>query len=280
MPHAMHAFGAFAATIFAALPADAEPFIGQFELKTLESEPGRFEFQSQNAWTAGQPRRRIVDAAGGFELDDNAVVRARHALELEAGFTARIKMRVGVEFEQERLDEPASLDEANAFDDLRLTEVGAEIIAVLVPREGDGIGLGVVVEIESAVEGEEGNQLLLGPIVEFRSGRWFAAAVPMVVRADAVDHKWDFAYATQLACAFSPRWSLALEGYGTVERLGSTGRPSQSTQLFGDFDQHRLGPVLYYSHEDIALTIGAGVLAGLNANTADRTLKLSFELEF
>jgi hypothetical protein len=38
--------------------ARAEPFIGQFELKTLENAPGRFEFQSQNEWSWAQPRGR------------------------------------------------------------------------------------------------------------------------------------------------------------------------------------------------------------------------------
>jgi hypothetical protein len=295
--------------------AKAEPFIGQFELKTLESAPGRFEFQSQNAWSWSQPARQIDgDELNGVLFDENAVIRARYALELEMGFTRRLKMRLGVEFERERFDEPETSEQANDFDDLSLTEVGAELIAVIALREGDGPGLGVVAEIEGPTDQEEPNNLIIGPIIEFQSGRWFAAAVPMAVRAfggdaedgDEIDNKWDFAYALQLMHTFSDAWTLALEGYGTVDRLGSTGRPSEAAQLFGDFDQHRLGPILYYTHdfggskriarptslaaslsgaeekqkEGTALTIGFGLLAGLNENTPEHTLKLSIEVEF
>lgn len=293
-------------------PAAAEPFIGQFELKNLESAPGSFEFQSQNAWSWGLPPRRIASDVDGIEFDDNEITRARYALELEMGLTSILKMRVGIEFEQERFDEPATVQQANSFDELSLTEVGAELIAVLVPREGDGAGFGVVAEVEGPLDQEDSNTLVLGTIVEFQSARWFAAAVPMLVHdfggdtqdGERVDDKWDFAYAAQLAFALSESWSLALEGYGTVERLGSTGHPSDAAELFGDFNQHRLGPVLYYTHDSggarserstgtsalrpadregaasMTLSVGVGLFAGLNDDTADHTLKLSIEVDF
>ena len=294
-------------------PAGAEPFIGQFELKNLESEPGMYEFQSQNAWSWDQPPRQVASGTDGLEFDENAVVRQRHALELEMGLTHSVKMRVGVEFEKERLDEPAGIEQANDFGSLELTEVGAEVIVVVAPREGDGGGLGMVAELEGPADQEESNNLTLGPILEFQSGRWFAAAVPMFVYAfggdtekgEEVDDKWDFAYATQITYTFSDTWALALEGYGTVDRLGNSGNPSEATELLGDFDQHRAGPVLYYTsslgnprgpgqrvpgsalaagsgeeEEGATLTIGLGLLAGLNGNTPDQTLKLSIEVDF
>jgi hypothetical protein len=293
-------------------PARAEPVIGQFELKTLESAPGAFEFQSQNAWSWGQPPRQIEgDGLNGVEADENAVIRARYALELEMGFTTFLKMRVGVEFEQERFDEPATIEQANDFDELKLAEVGAEFVAILLPRHGDGAGVGVVAEIEGPVDQEESNNLVLGPIVEFQSGRWLLAAVPMGVHAfggdaeegEKIDDKWDFAYAAQLMYTFSENWSLALEGYGTIERLENTGHPSESAERFGDFDQHRVGGVLYYTYdfggsqrlqpmasgsafhapqedEGASLTVGIGLLEGLNENTPDHTLKLSIEVQF
>ncbi len=298
---------------FVLASARAEPVIGQFELKTLDSAPGAFEFQSQNAWSWGQPLRQIASDPAGIEVDENAVIRARYALELEMGFTNFLKMRVGIEFEKERLDDPASNGQANDFDALKLADVGAEFVAILIPRHGDGAGLGVVAEIEGPVDHKESNNLTLGPIVEFQSGRWFAAAVPMAVYAfggdhlegEPVDDKWDFAYAAQLMYRFSGSWSLALEGYGTAERIGSTGRPPQAAQLFGDFNQHRAGAVLYYTYdfgsaqeieamtpgsallrdtgeeeEGKSMTVGLGLLEGLNENTPDHTLKLSIEVHF
>lgn len=286
---------AFAA-LLAAAPCGAEPFVGQFELKTLESDRGRFEFQSQNAWSRGQPARRIADGPDGLLFDENAVTRERYALELEAGFSRRLKMRVGTEFERERIEDPDGVLHANDFGELDLAELGVEVIAVLAPREGDGAGLGVVVEFERPVDGKEPSHLVIGPIVEFESGPWFAAAVPMLVYAfggdtedgELTDDKWDFGYAAQLTYTWAARWAFAVEAYGTVERLGGTGRPSEAARRFGDFDQHRMGPVLYYTRgvgggaarEPLDLTVGLGLLAGLNGNTPDDTLKLSVELEF
>jgi hypothetical protein len=289
--------------------ATAEPAIGQFELKTLECAPGLLEFQSQNAWSWGHPERQIDSDGSELVFDENSVVRQRHALELEFGFTSSVKMRVGIEFEKERIEQPPTIERANDFDDLELTEYGAELVAIFVPRQGDGAGLGFVAEYEGPTDGDETSALNLGPIIEFQSGPWFAAAVPMLVHdfggdpeeGEKTDDKWDFAYAAQLMYIVSPAWSLALEGYGTVERIASTGHPSEAAQTFGDFDQHRIGPVFYYTHllggsspeilspawssdedesEKTSLNIGLGFLAGLNENTPDWTLKLSIEVDF
>ena len=273
------------ACCFAWQVVGAEPVIGQFELKTLESEPGAFEFQSQNAWSSGHPARQVAsDDTGELVFDENAVVRQRHALELEAGLTSLLKMRVGIEFEKERFEEPQTLEQANGFDDLQLTEFGAELIAILVPRDQEGGSLGVVMEFERPLDDEEPDVLVVGSILEFLSGRWFAAAIPMAVRTFGQgDNKWDFGYAAQLAYSFSQSWSLALEGFGTVERLADSGHPSPSAQLFGDFDQHRAGAVLYHVaglQGDMSLNVGIGLLAGLNRHTPDRTLKLSIEVDF
>lgn len=267
--------------------ADAEPVIGQFELKTLASEPGALEFQSQNAWSWDHPSRQVTnDAMGQPVFDENAAIRQRHALELEIGLTSALKTRVGVEFEKERFDEPATLEQANAFDELQLTQIGIELIAVVVPRHGEGSGFGIVAEFERPWDDAEPDNLLLGSIVEFRSESWFFAAVPMVVRSfggdSDNDDKWDFAYATQLTYDLSERWLLAFEGYGTVERL-------ESAHSFPDYNQHRAGAVLYYTHDvgsrgamkdECSLSVGLGLLEGLNDNTADHTLKLSIEIDF
>lgn len=282
--------------------ASADPFIGQFELKTLESAPGSFEFQSQNAWASGQPQRKIeIEDGGEILMDENSLFRARYALELEMGFTKAVKMRVGVELEDERIDDPTTLDAANDFEGLKLEEIGAEIVAVLIPRDGDGAGLGLVVELEGPIDQEGPNSFIAGPIVEYQAGAWFLAAVPMVVRAfsgasddEPTDDKWDFAYAAQLRRVLSDQWAVALEGYGTVERLGDSGRPSESALRFGDANQHRLGPVVYYERplagrgrdasaddDDAAtLTIGVGILEGLTSDTPDHTIKLSLEVDF
>jgi hypothetical protein len=275
--------------------ADAGPAVGQFELKTLESEPGMLEFQSQNAYSWGQPHRQTkADPSDPAELeyDDNTIIRQRHALEMEMGLTRYLKARIGIEFEKERVDEPGSVYDANSFDALKLSEVGAEVIGILKRREGDGWGLGVVVEIEKPIEGSESTDVNMGPIIEIAKGPWLFAAVPSLVHffggddndSGNVDDKWDFAYAVQLEYQISETWTFSLEAYGTVDRVFGSGNPSESDLIFGDFDQHRIGPILYYNFKPAPdgpeVAIGSGILAGLNNNTPDATLKLSVEVEF
>lgn len=275
--------------------AQAEPFIGQFELKTLTTEPGAIELQSQNAWAWDQPTRRVTtNEEGELLVDENSAFRERYALEAEIGLAPRLKMRVGIEGENEWVDDPASPSQAGEFAGLDIGEAGAEVIAVLLEREADGFGLGMVAEVEGPFDQEEPNHLTLGTIFEYQTGAWLFAAVPMAVRAfggdtepgEVRDEKWDFAYAVQLQRKISEQLSIALEGYGTVERIGNSGHPSEAAQTFGDAQQHRLGPVTYFSHEWGAgeetkeLTIGLGWLKGLTSETADHTAKLSIEFDF
>ena len=273
--------------------ASAGPFIEEFELKTLTTEPGAIELQSQNAWAWDQPSRRTaVNEDGEFIADENSVFRERYALEVEVGLAERLKMRVGIEGENERVDDPTSAANADDFAGLEVNEIGAEVIAVLLERPAEGFGLGLVAEIEGPFDQEEPNHLTLGTILEYQVGAWLFAAVPMAVRAfggetepgEPRDEKWDFAYAVQLQRTLNQQWTIALEGYGTVERIGSSGHRSEASEMFGDAEQHRLGPVAYFSHEwgddPMELTIGIGLLEGLSSETADHTLKLSIDLDF
>lgn len=308
-----------AATGFALLAlgcgAAAEPAIPQFELKDLDNEVGRIEFQSQNAHSFGQPRRRfLATEPGEVAYDDNAVVRQRHALEIEMTVSRFHRMRLGIEYENERIDDPPSPSLADAYTGLDLTEVAIESVFILKPLAGDGIGFGALVEYEHPLAPGELNSVVMGPIVQAQWGAWSATANLFLVKhfgngertAEGVerDDKWDFAYAAQLMYRASERWALAVEGYGTIDRLGASGAPTGGALLFGDHDQHRLGPIVYYTFgldagakgrtvkgvateddggddaDEVEVTIGVGALIGLNDNTPDATLKWSVEVEF
>lgn len=309
---------AAAAFAWSVVPASAGPAIGQFELKDLDAEPGSVEFQSQNAHSWGQPRRKVAegDEDGELILDDNSVVRQRHALELEAAFTHFLRMRLGIEFEKERFEEPDDIASANAFDHLKLDEIAIEIVTIFarVPESG-GIGFGALAEFEAPIEGDELNTIIFGPIVEAKFGPWGAIGNLTFVHSfgngdrtgtEPADKKWDLAYATQVSYRVSDTWMLALEGYGTFDRLGDSGTPGEEREAFGDHDLHRAGPLVYYSFssprgapsepqtdaaglpisEDdddetgMETTVGVGLLFGLNENTPDHTLKWSIEVEF
>lgn len=292
------------------------PAVNQFEVKDLESGPGELQFQSQNAISFHQPRRAVREPEPGeFAFDDNTVTRERYALEMQMGITTWLRTRLGVEFEKERLEDPGNVARANAFDDLRLTGIALEGVFVLVPVKKEGVGLGLLAEYDHAIRGGA-SQFYIGPIVQAVSGPWTALANLLLVQhSGSPDRKRDFAYAAQLQYTFSPTWGLALEGYGTIDRLGNSGTRSPQAALFGDFDQHRLGPVVYYRfHPDgmaapslkinansvkglrkdddddapesgtdrdgPSVSIGVGMLFGLNANTPGQTLKLSLEYNF
>lgn len=299
----------------------AGPAINQFELKDLEAEPGKVEFQSQNAHSWGQPGRKVEREGGELVYDDNSVVRQRHALELEMSLSHFFRLRVGIEYEKERLEEPADFASANDFDSLKLEEVAIEGVAIFsrVPDSG-GVGVGMLAEFQHPLEAGELNSIVFGPILEARFGPWGAVGNLTFVNyfgggeegvdAEPADKKWDLAYAGQVYYQASETWTFALEAYGTFDRLGNSGTPGDEREAFGDHDQHRIGPLIYYSFssgdrqglggvsqvrssadgddgqggdnddEGIEVTIGTGLLFGLNENTPDTTLKWSVEVEF
>ncbi|MEQ1694937.1 MAG: hypothetical protein ABL901_03760 [Hyphomicrobiaceae bacterium] len=313
-----------AGAIAAVIPAAAGPAIGQFETKDLESDPGEMQFQSQNAISFGQPKRHIKQPAPDeLAFDDNSVTRERYALEMQMSIATWFRTRVGVEFEKERLDDPGSVARANAFENLNLTGVAIEGVFILVPVKDNGIGIGLLTEYDAAVRGG-GSLFSAGPIIQAVAGPWTALANLLVVQhmgsADPTgltppDRKRDFAYAAQLQYTYSPAWALALEAYGTVDRIGNSGTRSDENRLFGNFDQHRIGPVVYYRFDphgsagnvksakasvthvgqDVgdgkpdakddddkksSVSVGLGLLFGLNKNTPAESLKLSVEYNF
>jgi len=151
----------------------AGPSIGQFEIKQVETEAGDIEFQSQNAYSWGQPRTRLRETAPGeFIYDENTVVEARNALELEVSWTNWLRMRVGIEFEKERIDDPDTPGQADAFDSIKLDEYAAEAVVVLLPIDGDGFGVAWLTEFEKPVENAEPMTLIMGPLIEAQQGHW------------------------------------------------------------------------------------------------------------
>ena len=303
-------------------PAFSGPAINQFEVKDLQSSPGDFEFQSQNAWSTRQPQRRsVVTVPGEALFDDNTVIKQREALEIQLGITDWFRLRFGVEFEQERFDDPGSFAEADRFGSLKFDEVAVEGVVVFVKPEEEGIGLGLLMEYASPVgDMEVATEFYVGPIVEAHTGPWSFIANLMFVKfmggkaepgndAFVRDEKWDFSYATQLEYEISRNWGVALEAYGTFDRLDNSGTPGENRALFGDFDQHRAGAIVYYTffpdeggamlrhtkggrsaialseeadrqEKELSVAIGTGVLFGLNENTPDLTYKLSVEVNY
>jgi len=297
------------------LPAVAGPAVNQFEVKDLQIEQGEVEIEDQSDWAFGLPRRKFFNDGGDPEFDDNEVARQRHSIEMSMGLTNWLKIGTGFELEEERVDDPEPGVSPNKFDSLKVTEIQFEGLVVLVPVKTHGIGLGAYVELQLPKSSDEARTLYVGPIIQAVSGPWSATGNFAFVKfmggeaedGEARDEKWDFAYFTQLKYDASEAWAFAIEAYGTIDRLGNSGTPSEAAVAIGDQDQHRIGPVLYYTFkrdrmapvtgmklgaasegddddddddEGTSATLGLGFLAGLNDNTPDGTLKLSLEIEF
>ncbi len=269
----------------------AGPAINQFEVKDLEVEVGKWEFQSQNAHAFSLPHRKFVSSeSGGFEYDDNSVSKQRHALEIEVGLTPTLRSRFGIEYEKERLDgDDISHHQRDTFDKLGWEELAVEMVYVLRPPTDDQLGLGLLLEFQHAQNVGESDSVVVNYILEAKIEPWNVVLNPGLVKhfgGSGADHRVDFTYGLQILREVSVHTSLGLEGYGTIDRLGSTGSPDENSILFQDHDQHRLGPVAYFRYatarldQEEVLTVGIGFFAGLNGNTAGTTLKWSLEYEF
>jgi len=311
-----HAWGLLSVALMllaGTLPATAGPAINQFEVKDLEVEQGEVEIEDQSDWAFGMPRRKSFVDGADTEFDDNEVARQRHAIELSMGLTDWLKIGTGFELEEERVDDPEPGVSPNKFDSLKVTEISFEGLVVLVPVKTHGIGLGAYAELQLPKSSDEARTLYVGPIIQAVSGPWSATGNFALVKfmggtpeeGEAKDEKWDFAYFTQLKYQASEAWAVALEAYGTIDRLGNSGNASEAAVEIGDQDQHRIGPVIYWTFkrnrmapetamklgaagegdggdedEGGSATLGVGFLAGLNDNTPDGTLKVGLEIEF
>ena len=312
MRHVSRLLSVAALLLVGMLPAAAGPAINQFEVKDLEVEQGEVEIEGQSDWAFGMPRRKSFVDGPDTEFDDNEVARQRHSIEMSMGLTNWLKIGTGFELEEERVDDPEPGVSPNKFDSLKVTEISFEGLVVLVPVKTHGIGLGAFAELQLPISSDEARILGFGPIIQAVSGPWSATGNFFFAKfiggtpedGEARDEKWDFTYRTQLKYDASEAWAVALEAYGTIDRLGNSGTPSDTAAEIGDQDQHRIGPVAYYTFkrdrmapvtsmklgaggeddedddEGTSVTIGTGVLFGLNENTPDTTLKLGVEIEF
>lgn len=303
--------------VIIALCAGLQPASAQFEIKGLDVEKGNVEIEYQGDGHFGQPSRRFLETDPGppseILFDENEVNRQRHSFELGLGLTDWLSISLGTELEQERLDDPATFSQASSFGNLVATSIQIEGTMVLFPIKHNGFGLGLYGQLEPAIQEGDANHFSVGPILKAVQGPWSVTLNPWLGHLSGGEHdpangvfrdeRWSFEYQWQTAYQLSEQISLAIEGYGIVNRLGDSGHPSEAALAFGDQDQHRVGPVVYYTFDAGSLrsaseaknnddaqedgdeggseiTMSLGVLFGLNANTSDAALKWGMGVEF
>ena len=257
--------------VLAGAPARAQ--LNQLEIRQPKVEAGEVEVEYLGDYHFQRPRRRFIEESPGtFVFDDNEFNRQRHSLGIGYGLTSWLGLQVAIEAEQARFEDPESVGRANAFGELKVTEIQLEGTIVLVPAGKHGFAAAALIEHNIALERGEAHQLFLGTALQYARGPWSATANLYLVKnfggpeerdgAFIRDERWDFQYAAQVKYKVNDSFALALEGYGVIERLGSSGTKSDERVVFGDFDRHLLGPVFYYSW---GVDDGAGKRTGKGA---------------
>lgn len=242
---------------------------------------------------AGVERGEVEVEYEGSYTDDNTegAYEHEHELEVEIGLTDWLKLGLGIGFEEEEGER-----------DFEFSEIEASATIELVDPEKSGFGFalyaGISNEFAAEADDPDEKEYKLGAIAEKEFGKWlFRGNLFYISDIDAEDdEKFDgVEYAYQAKYTFSETWALGLEGYGSHKDLDD---PAED-----DVDEHKLGPVIYYSREleergrhavsmkdddddgddeeeGLEFEASAGLLFGVTDDTPDLTVKWNLGLEF
>jgi hypothetical protein len=245
--------GSVAIVLVSTMPAARA---GTFDIKGVEVTKGESEVALGAAWQHGFPA-------------NSDFLRQSYEVGYGYGFLSWFKAGVKLGFEQpdhERLE---------------ASYAGVEAQAVAVDPSKGGIGLAWYAGVDFDLQKDGGEVLTVGPLVSFNLAKDVSVTLnPLLQKAfDPSSPGIDFNYAWQVKRTISERVALGLEGYGVVPDLANA--PS------ADLQEHRLGPVLYLSHEHSGngssmklgpagggggkIELEFGLLFGLTKATADTT---------
>ncbi len=188
-------------------------------------------------------------------------------------------------------------------DDLVASTAGIE--AQIVLRKFDkGFGAAWFMGADFALRDDETNTLTFGPVFQFGTEKTQFLVNPFFARTFGQNRTdgLDFSYAVALKQEVRDGFSVGIEAYGSIANI--------SNSLGTDFQEHRIGPVLYFSRDlhgksgsgkglsikdmkapafgggdgkdasSPKLNIEAGVLFGLTDGTQDVAFKLKGGITF
>lgn len=188
--------------------------------------------------------------------------------------------------------------------DFEAVTVGAEVQFLLRKGEGRAPTIAWYMGVDAAVQSDQTNTFTFGPLWQWALDDKTSFAVNTLFQRTFGDNRengTDFAYAWQLKREVREGFSMGLEGYGVLPTIGNT--PGV------DFQEHRIGPVLYFERslkrgdraapaqismkdskagggdkggDDAGpkLNIEAGILFGLTDATQDRVYKFKGAITF
>ena len=232
-----------------------------------------FDFASADVFSVDEPE--VVK--GEQEIEVNAAVQngfpvnadpVRYSMEVEYtyGVTKWLSLSPLVDF-----DKP----DGDSFD---ATVAGLE--SVWFPVEvGKLLTFAWFTEVEGAVHHDETNSTTFGPIVQFGHDKASLILNPYFEKSFGKNHEEgiEFNYQWQAKARMTERLALGIEGFGVIPDIGNS--PGI------DFQEHRIGPVIYYEKElagekERTFAIDAGVLFGLTEATSKVTGKVNASLAF
>jgi len=250
-----------------------------FDIKDTDFRKGEREIELNLAFQRGFP----VNAER---------VRSSAELAIKYGITEWWKFELTAE-----LDEPEGQD-------LRFSTVGIENTFALRKLES-GIGLGWFTGVDFAVHRDETNTVTFGPILQFGSDKASITLNPLFEKTFGQNREEGvaFVYAWQAKAEVREHVAVGIEGYGVIPDIGNA--PGI------DFQEHRIGPVLYldfdldrngkpekrlslkdtgrhgrageqegHDEEGPKLALELGVLFGLTEATPDTTVKFKAAASF
>ena len=274
----LNALRRLACTVLLTMPV-AEVSAGTFDVKGSDVEKGEREISVNSAFF------------NGFPINAEAL---RSSFEIGAGYGFTDWWKAGAKI---NLNQPVG-------GDLVASTAGVE--AQIVLRKFDkGFGAGFYASGDIALRDDETNTLTFGPIFQFGTDKTQLLVNPFFARTFGQNRTegLDFSYAVALKQEVREGFSVGIEAYGNIANI------SNSSGL--DFQEHRIGPVLYFSRDlggnkagngkglsikdmkapmngggdnkdasSPKLNIEAGVLFGLTDGTQDVAFKLKGGITF
>ncbi len=184
-----------------------------FEVKDTEVEKGKIAVEINNA------------VFSGFPLNAERL-RSSHEFLFGYGFTSWLAVSGKINF-----DKPTA-------DDFQVSTAGVEAIATLKKFE-NGLGIAWFTGADFRVHRDETNTVTFGPVVQLGTEKTQVLINPFFAKTFGKnrEHGLEFSLAWALKQEVSEGIALGIEGYSVFPDIGNN--PG------ADFQEHRIGPVLY-----------------------------------
>ena len=253
----MHLYPVSAALLLAILIGGAaiSAQAGPFDVKGPEIEKGETEISTNHVFQSGFPANAD---------------RVRHSYELAASYAFTSTFKAGI---KAGFDTPLG-------DNTRVSIVGIEA-QVYLGKIAPAISWAWFTGLDTRVHRDETNTMVFGPLIKFGDDKLALTLNPLFERTFGANSEsgLSFAYAVGLKGEVREGFAVGIEAVGSVPDIGNA--PSAS------FQEHRIGPVLYFDREvsparegrsakKLSLEIGGYV--GLTEATPDLTGRIKAAL--